>query len=487
MRSPSPRFPRSPLSTSLAQPGRVTRQRIRRIVRFPKLRRPPAVLLVLAALAVLLCGDLVLFQPAQAEDALPGPSAGTQAPDPAPARAPDGAPQDSAAPITPAGLIASTTLTVSGSRVLTVDLYGASVRPDDPDWAARYAVEEIQVFEDCEWVQTIRTAELTYAYDGPYLFDGLFFDLIGLLDGIDTRDLNFDGAQDLGLLAAESYPQNVPYCYLLWDEAAGRFSTDPIMLFAPVELDQDAKQVIEFEKDGAALHYTNYYGYDGSGSLTLLHRERVAAADPVRAAYRSVLEDIYTDGLYPDGNMMPPEISYMDFAVVDLDGDSWEELLVQYTGAPVAARHTYVYGYDPATGQLFEKLMEYPDLEFYDNGAVVAYSSHNQGHAGRFWPYSVYRYDAGTGRYEMAGFANALDRETLAAADPALPSFPYDADRDGDGLVYYLTEEPYGEADPVDGAEYEAWRDGWLSGASQLELRWEALSPENIRMVTAAG
>lgn len=135
------------------------------------------------------------------------------------------------------------------------------------------------------------------------------------------------------------------------------------------------------------------------------------------------------------------------------------------------------------SGQLYTQLIEFPIMEFYGNGAVVAYTSHNQGHAGRFWPYRLYKYDGETGRYVMAGFANALDREALAAAESDLSSFPADVDKDGDGLVYYLTEEPYGDADPVDGDAYQAWRDGWLSGASQLDLPWQALTPENIQAV----
>ncbi len=70
-------------------------------------------------------------------------------------------------------------------------------------------------------------------------------------------------------------------------------------------------------------------------------------------------------------------------------------------------------------------------------------------------------------------------RETNYNEEP----FPHDIDADGDGLVYYLLPPGWdGQYDmgPVDGAEYESWRNAYLDGAEELELPWQALTEETI-------
>lgn len=278
-------FPRTPFATPLARPGAATAQRIRRIVRFPKMKRTPAVLLVLAALAVLLCGNLAACQSGETP-----PPSGTGLKGSAENQTP---PTDMLPPPTETlpppredayqgsgALVASVPLNVAGGRTVTVELYGASARPEDPDWSNYYAIDELQVWEKTELLQTIRTAEL--AYDGDCLFEGLFDDQSGGPVGQpDCQDINFDGSQDLGLLAAEGYPHNVPYCYLLWDEAANQLSIQPLMLFGPVTLDMENQRIEEYEKDGP-FSYHNYYRFTADGKLEALGSEPVQSDQPVQ-------------------------------------------------------------------------------------------------------------------------------------------------------------------------------------------------------------
>ena len=139
-----------------------------------------------------------------------------------------------------------------------------------------------------------------------------------------------------------------------------------------------------------------------------------------------------------------------------------------------------VFGYDGET--VYEELSEFPSLTFYDNGIVEAGWSHNQGLAGRFWPYEVYRWDREKDVYRHFGGVDAWDRSLREENYDGEP-FPADADADGDGFVYYILPDGWnGQYDmpAVDGQDYENWRSAYLDGAKEVEILRSGLTEENI-------
>ena len=104
------------------------------------------------------------------------------------------------------------------------------------------------------------------------------------------------------------------------------------------------------------------------------------------------------------------DMSENKFAVYDIDSDGKKELIVLYTTTYMAGMTGTVYAYDSSSGTLRAELQEFPSLTFYDNGAVVAEWSHNQGMAGDFWPYTVYSYNSGTDTYEQTAMVDAWDK-----------------------------------------------------------------------------
>ena len=96
-----------------------------------------------------------------------------------------------------------------------------------------------------------------------------------------------------------------------------------------------------------------------------------------------------------------------------------------------------IYDYDEASGELYEELSQFPMLTFYDNATIGAGISHNQGYAGEFWPYTFYTYDAANDSYRAEYFVDAWDK-SLSDVNYNGEAFPDDADKDGDGIVYYL-------------------------------------------------
>lgn len=201
-----------------------------------------------------------------------------------------------------------------------------------------------------------------------------------------------------------------------------------------------------------------------------------------------------------DENLLPGEINYPgryigtvaerkamaenQFAVCDVDGDGREELVLQYnTAIMIAGMRALIYDTDE-NGGLRLQFSEFPNLTFYDNGAIQAGLSHNQGLAGDFWPYTLYVYDPGSDLYRDVGTVDAWSR------DYRPQNYPADIDTSGTGFVYYVYRDidtEYGVLPPVDESEYLLWREEYLAGAAELELPWQSLTAEQIQTLTASG
>lgn len=201
-------------------------------------------------------------------------------------------------------------------------------------------------------------------------------------------------------------------------------------------------------------------------------------------AFGKVLWDAYQQGLLPDGSVLDYDgtesAADQSFALADVDGDGQEELLLFWENATMAGMMGVVFGCDG--GAVYEELVEFPALTFYDNGIVQAEWSHNQGLAGEFWPYNLYRYDAENDGYQFVGSVDAWDKR-VSEKDYESGSFPADIDADGDGVVYYLRSADWdGREDLplVDGPDYESWRAAYLDGAEKLDIPFQKLTEEHI-------
>lgn len=215
-------------------------------------------------------------------------------------------------------------------------------------------------------------------------------------------------------------------------------------------------------------------------------------ADPRRAAFAELLRTAHDKQILPDGSILDGfDIEGIEknlFALHDVDGDGREELILLWSNACMAGMTEIVYDYDEASGQVREELSEFPGVIFYDNGMAEAGWSHNQGLAGRIWPYNLYQYQPEDDRYEYVGSVDAWDRslgEINYMENGA--SFPEALDADGDGLIYYLLppdwEGQYDRAARVDGPEYQQWLDSFLADAGFQKLSFVELTGKNIAEV----
>jgi hypothetical protein len=149
----------------------------------------------------------------------------------------------------------------------------------------------------------------------------------------------------------------------------------------------------------------------------------------------------------------------------------------------MVAKMGYVCGFDEKAKKLTVLLDCQPFWEFYDNGCVKIDISHNQGLAGRFWPYSVVKYNKKTGTYEDFGSADAWDKEQAENNYEGDP-FPDKVDKTGDGMVYYIyddNDKSLDGSEPVDTPVYEKWEAKWKGNAKLVEPNWVSADDKGLK------
>ncbi len=201
-------------------------------------------------------------------------------------------------------------------------------------------------------------------------------------------------------------------------------------------------------------------------------------------AYRYAMETLMKHSLLPDGGLYEPFDSRPGkFAIVDVNGDGEEELLLCCDNTYSAGMVTYVLGFDEQTGCLRVMLAEYPALRFYSGGLVKAEASHNHGKAGDLlWPYTLYQYDAAAGEYTAVAMVDAWDKSLGEVYMD--DQFPDHADTSGSGAVYYVMKpDRYSFEKPMDVSEYKAWYDEMLGTAEAADIYWQLLNEENTAQI----
>ncbi|MDE6389115.1 MAG: hypothetical protein K2L82_15055 [Lachnospiraceae bacterium] len=202
--------------------------------------------------------------------------------------------------------------------------------------------------------------------------------------------------------------------------------------------------------------------------------------------YQSVLTDITTKQIYPDGTDCgfdgSSTASGNQFAVYDVDKDGEEELILRITSTSTAGMREVVYDYDEETDTVREEYSGFPGAYFYDNGLIEEEWSHNQGMAplGDFWPYTLHRYQAESDSYQCIFMVDAWEKEFREQDYDGNP-YPEEIDAEKSGTVYYLMEG--GAYDmtatvPVSKTVYEEWRKEQGLGSARIEIPFQELTKD---------
>ena len=150
---------------------------------------------------------------------------------------------------------------VSEDRGLTISLHLKELE----DFSAK-EIRKIEVYDGDQLLQTITKEDISEVID--YAWDGLFLNESNTIGLPDVRDLNFDGAEDFGLLAVFAYPQNVPYSYFIWN-AEKEFFEYKFTAFGPgwLQIDYDRKCLVEVSCEGEQ-NYKKIFSIDQNGNVT---------------------------------------------------------------------------------------------------------------------------------------------------------------------------------------------------------------------------
>ena len=174
----------------------------------------------------------------------------------------------------------------------------------------------------------------------------------------------------------------------------------------------------------------------------------------------------------------PGTIEDEHFAVLDVDGDGEEELLVSISNTYIAGMCTVVYGYDSILDDVREEVCTYISAKFYP-GMIRVDASHNHGHAGDvLWPYSILTYNEEKDVYQDAFYVDAWSRE-IADFDSYLEMpYPEEIDTEHDGFVYLITENE--QTQIINRRDYEAWETAIFAQIEPLTIPWQKMTLENI-------
>lgn len=209
----------------------------------------------------------------------------------------------------------------------------------------------------------------------------------------------------------------------------------------------------------------------------------VEGSDAQRKAYRDALQFLYTNYALPGGYEVGydgiSELSDNKFAIYDVDGDSSQELIIQYSTTSIAGNTCAIYDYDEATDSVKEELLEYISVSVQDNGYLIADASHAHGlgSGGILWPYTLYWYEPATDTYEQVARVDTWEKQYYPQDFDGNP-FPDAVDQDGDGVVYLLYFPDTQAPQILDEAAFREWESAYRT--EDVSLPWVSMTLLNI-------
>ncbi len=162
----------------------------------------------------------------------------------------------------PGEYVETASVTVGDGRKLTLRLQGKELD------GGFFGIREIDVLEGEKLLQTLLTEEAIGASWGADNDFGGYTQATTRDGGLVTEDVNFDGAEDIGLMGWSTTGANLPYYYWLWDGEKFVYAFN----LPKVEVDHENQQLLSHTRESAAEYITNYYKYDENGKLLNVKR-----------------------------------------------------------------------------------------------------------------------------------------------------------------------------------------------------------------------
>ena len=210
--------------------------------------------------------------------------------------------------------------------------------------------------------------------------------------------------------------------------------------------------------------------------------EFAAYNEAAEKAYREALQTYVDLGTLPGYEESIPYSEYADgewtdlYAIMDIDGDGKDELVWRVAQTIMASMQENIYSYDEETGELVQEMGAFPVCAYYRGGlAVQSGWSHGTGMEGPdFWPFNVFVYSEETDTYEYCGYCAQACLDAMKEMGNE-DQFPAEADLDGDGIIYEITNETTGDLNWVDEDGYQFWLQNMFSSEPPVEMPWKTL------------
>lgn len=158
------------------------------------------------------------------------------------------------------------------------------------------------------------------------------------------------------------------------------------------------------------------------------------------------------------------------FAIVDINNDGVEELLIKYNGAAADIEEEFqyidIYSYNDLKNTIIAQ-----EVEFYTDGTIVdIYTS-------EYRRSDTYIYK----NFEITDYIMILDQNKIEYSIDL--DFPQEEDTDGDGIVHIWYDEPDNipvEEQYISEEEYQERLAGIRKGKEQIDILWYQITERNI-------
>lgn len=197
--------------------------------------------------------------------------------------------------------------------------------------------------------------------------------------------------------------------------------------------------------------------------------------------YQLLLNEVYPEGMNPEFEPLFGSLEDNRFAVMDVNGNGTEELIIQFTTASMAENVEIIYDYGEEEETIRPVLTLFPALTYYENGIIQEKWAHGHDLSGEeYWPYNLYRYQETTGEYELVAEVNMWSR-SAGTIDYKGDPYPEDIDAEKAGIVFILSRN--GVTETVSKSSYEAWLEEIIGNAQVVSVPYRALTKENIEAI----
>ena len=274
-------------------------------------------------------------------------------------------------------------------------------------------------------------------------------------------------------------------------------------LAACYRMEDDWKETSEIPATEISVTTSEHNAVTEETSIQNQSEETTKDNSYLHQVYKEALLDLYTDLIWP----MPVYPGYSDeriveflegyevtdnyFAIIDIDNDGTDELIIDWLTTSVAGWKCEVLEYDESTDEWISEVRVHPyDTAYYDNGIILSNNYHNQNCGNTVWPYFIYIYDpykdsyySDDEYYDNYGFVCCYDLEFFALRGLDIPDWFTETDAENAGVVYQIRYEGYDPESYYSQSEYDAFWYELVGQANRIDVPFVSFTLDNINEI----